>query len=260
MPSAKIPISAYDIMNPHISSDVDISMIDKKGKFQLKKDEEGYRPKYILEIADTTDFDFIYKGKDAETSIQNLLIALNLNLETVVFTRHISNKHYEQIDYTEKDKEEYDDIDTNVRYTLVTKQDLSEKSVIDTFEDLARLNRFDLNNPTIKNMNLIKAIFLYEAAMESSNRFVQHMMLYMTMETACLYDGNYKSGSELDQKMSRISGISKKEISKWRRNYNRQKHVDTDQSDVTQTKDIIEKSRYVRDFRIAANQVLNKRM
>lgn len=259
MPSAKVTISAYEIMNPHLSSDVDVSLVDKKAKFQLRKQDEGYRPKYILDIPDTTNFDFIFRGDDAETSIQDLMTAINLNLERVAFTRHISEKEYEQIDYTEKEKEEYD-IGTFARMGTAIEVDLSEESVIDAFDKLASLDRFDLNTLTVKEMNLIKAVSLYETAIESSNKFVQHMMFYMTMETACLYDGNYLSGAVLDQKMSNLSGIAEKHIRQWRRLYNRQKHVDTDPSDVAKTKDVMENPSHVRDFRIAANRVLLKRL
>lgn len=259
MPSAKVTISAYEIMNPHLSSDVDVSMIDEKGNFQLQKKDEGYRPKYIIEIPDTTDFDFIYRGDDAESSIQNLLTALNLNLEKVAFTRHISEKDYEQIDYTEKEKEEYD-IGPHARVGTAIEVDVSEESVIDTFHKLGDLDRFDVNTPTVKEMNLIKAVSLYETAIEYSNKFEQHMMLYMTMETACLYDGNYHNGAVLDQKMSSLSGIAEKHIRKWRRLYNRQKHVDTDRSDVAKSKDVMQTPSHVRDFRIAANRVLHKRL
>lgn len=259
MPSAKVTISAYGITNPHLSSDVDVSLVDKNGKFYLTKQDKGYRPKYVLDIPDTTDFDFIYRGEDAETSIQNLITAINLNLKKVAFTRHISDKEYEHIDYTEKEKEEYD-IGLFGRMGIIQEADVSKESVIDTFDKIASLDRFNLNTPTVKEMNLIKAVSLYETAIESSNKFIQHMMFYMTMETACLYDGNYLKGAVLDQKMSNLSGIAEKHIRQWRRLYNRQKHVDTDQSDVEKTKNVMENPSGVKDFRSAANQVLHKRL
>lgn len=260
MPSARITVSAYGILNPQLSFDLDLSITDNEGKFLLKKENEGYRPEYTLEIPNTTDFDFTHKGEDAETSIQNLLTAINLNLEEVVFTRHTYDKDHEKIDYTEQEKEEYDHIDSTVRYLWSSETDLSENSVIRTFDKLNGLDRFNLNNPTIKEMNLIKAVSLYENAIGYSNRFAQHAMLYMTMETACLYDGDDLCGSDLDQRMSNLSGIAEADIEEWRERYNRQKHVDRDRSDVATTQDLIERSHNARKFRKGANQILHKRL
>jgi hypothetical protein len=248
------------MLNPQLQFDLDLSITDKEGEFLLKKENVSYRPEYTLEIPNTTDFDFTHNGEDAEKSIQNLLTAINLNLKKVAFTRHIYDRYHEKVTYTEQEKEEYDHIDTTVRYHGRSEVDLSEKSVIQTFDKLNELNRFDLNNPTIKEMNLIKAVSLYENAVGYSNRFAQHAMLYMAMETACLYDGDYVTGSDLDQRMSNLSGIAEADIKKWRNRYNRQKHVDQNSSDVAKTQDIIENPQNTRKFRKGANQILHHRL
>lgn len=261
MPAAEIEISAYEFMNLHLSNDIDIDMVDECGEFKIERKSDDFMPyttQYVIKIPDTTSFGFIYRD-DANSALQNLITALNLNSERAAFIRQTLEKDTISIDYSEEEIEKYD-IGTYGEMGSRIEIEISKSDVFNTYSNLKSLNRFSLDNPDIKEMNTIKSILLYETAIESSNTFIQHMMMYMSIETACLYDGNYLSGPALDSKMSKLTHLNEDYIKKWRDLYNRQKHVDTKSSHIRKTMEVIQSPMSVEKLRKAANQILKKRL
>jgi len=238
MPSAKVPIWAYHLLNPNTTSSVEIEVTNSLGYFYFEDEDTGnfLDSTITLCIPDTEELGFVYCERDEETQacLHDLITAINLNLEKVGITNRVGFIEEPNVEYAEKEIESLEER----RYAKVgagLSDSIDEKVVIETFEILQEFDRRSFDSQSSKErINIIKALELYDNALSSPNRYTQHMLLYMALEHAVLYKENSKvSGDDLDEKMERVTGIDKVRFADTIRTlYNRQKHPDRTRADV----------------------------
>ena len=229
MPSAELKVYGYNFFNPVSTSSMNIEFNESQGKFDINNLDE-FSNWIKIEIPDTTEFNFEDRETNKENPtnmIQNLITAINLNLDSGAITRFPNE--FEEVSIEFHDDEERLYLDTGIGAS----DSLDEDDVIETFSDLVNLDRNNLNSRTKKEMNLIKSLLLFDKAMDVKDRFSEHMLLYMSLENAVLHNSSDgESGEDLDEKMSNATGINESKFKTWRRLYNRQKHSDHSTSDV----------------------------
>lgn len=258
MPSAKIPLFAYDFLNPTGTNTMEVELTNTEGKFRFEDTGEWGKTVITLSIPDTEEFGFVHREIDKETQqiLQDLVTAVNLNSEKAAMSRQLSPLDSAEVEYTEEELEELGNR-TYAEIGIGATVEVDEKAVIDVFNSLRTFDRFSFSSPGFKRVNLIKALNLYDNAVDSVNRYSQHMSLYMALEHLALRDGTYAKNDELDRKMSSVTGIAKKHFRKIRRLYNRQKHPDTRKSDIQKSIQILEhKNLHTRAMRKGLNHAL----
>lgn len=258
MPTATVQIAFYYFLNPHHSSNLCLEFDREIGKFEIEKVEENYRSIYELHIPDTTEFGFVHR-EDADQAIQDLVTAINLHALSGAAVRQISHIERAKIEYTDKEIAEYN-INNFVEVSTSINQPLPEEAVYQTFQQIADLDRNhvsprssihmaggsgestgspsledflgDLSNPDIETVNTRKALLAYDGAMEAFDKSIQHMLLFVALETAADVTGDDLRSDDLEEAISNVAKIDLEYIERWRNIYHRQKHVDRDPTEV----------------------------
>lgn len=260
MASAEIEISFYNFMNPHQASDIEVEIEDRVRKFDLEKIEEEFRSIYRLKLHDLEEFgiditaDGISNRKAVNDTVQDLITSINLTTLTGAATRQIGRIERPKIEYTSSEKEEIGE-QTYAEMRNKNTQPISEEAVMDIFQkirlldrkhligssDLHMLSSGDTSGPDLDKfirdadipenfaeINLRKALLAYDGAMNSWDKSIQHILLFIALETATDND-DYESRTELKEAISDVSEIDIEYIDLWNELYNRQKHVDSNE-------------------------------
>jgi hypothetical protein len=258
MASADIEISFQDFMNPHMYSEISVELEDKIDKMSLEQIEGDLDSVYRLEIHNLEGFDVkIYSESSSNRKavnrvVQDLITAINLTTLTGVARREVSRVETPEISYTEEEKSE---IGRQLHAEMRTSpnQPISEKEVYDLFQKIKKLEkghelgsnnihivsenssegRADLENflshkdvPAMVEINLLKSLKMFDGAMASRRKSVQHLLLFVALETATNVKQE-KRGQRLNKAMSESSDLGLNYIEQWRELYKRQKHVDS---------------------------------
>jgi len=261
MPSAEIPLFAYDFLNPKGTNSIEVDLHESKGTFYFDDTGKGGDTVITLKIPDTEVFGFIYLELAEETRriLQDIVTAMNLNLERSGLTREINLLDRAEVNYTEEELEKIDRTYADVGLGIEASMD--EEDVLNTFSELRKFDRYSYNTKDLKKINLIKALKLYDNSIDNFDRYTQHMSLYMALEHVALYDGSEKYGEELDKEMNKITGIKKKHFSRIRKLYNRQKHPDRNQGDMNKSRQVLkEMELHTRSLRSCLNEALKARI
>lgn len=262
MPSAKVPIYAYDLLNPTKTASIEIEMTNTMGHFYFEDEDTGeFKDTTItLYIPDTKELGFIRGRLDEKTQqcLYDLLTAINLNLEESAMTKSMGFIESADFEYTDEELEAMEESyfgDLGLRVT----DSIDETEVLKTYEDLRKFNRYSYSNQSSKEkINVIKALELYDNALSSVHKYTQHMLLYMALEHAVLYKESSKvQGTDLDEKMGKVTSINKSQFKNTIRTlYNRQKHPDRNQKDVKKSLRILENDKEL--YTHSLNRVLSQ--
>jgi len=113
------------------------------------------------------------------------------------------------------------------------KENIDEIATIATFRKIQNLKRFNYSSTTgITTVNLAKAMKEFEDAMNERDILSIFKHLYNTIELAANYDGSNDKDHSLDLKIANLTGESMVDVEKWRKWYNRTKHVDATSAEV----------------------------
>lgn len=259
MASAEIEISFYEFMNPHLKTDISVETKDDIGKFSIEKAVDKYRPIYRLELHDLSEFGIDLESEHVSNRaainrvVQDMITAINLTTLTGVATRQITRIDGPSIDYTDQEKERIGE-QRHAEMKSNPNQPISEEAVFNVFqmlEDLEREHELGSSNlhllsssssgepmnlenfvehkdiPKKAEINLLKALNVFDGAMNSIDKSIQHLLLFIALETATNVKEE-KEGKELEKAMSDTSGLDQKYIEQWRELYKRQKHADSE--------------------------------
>ncbi|MEM3290546.1 MAG: hypothetical protein QW046_03430 [Candidatus Micrarchaeaceae archaeon] len=234
-------VYAYDFKNPpsiSLSCDVDLILINKGGNLELTKGQKGTLTEYTFSVLNPSNLGFLnYEEMTRITSLHNLILACNLVLRRVALSGVkleipkplVSLLPIEEDLSTEKSIEGMSikirdtiPIRSEIYCEVQTKEDLDEQKVQKMAGQLQKL-KLDVNSDLFK-ADLMNALFEYEAAMTPLNRLVIFKHLYNSLEIITNIDGKHRKGKDLDSEMSRITGVTIDDCSRWRNFYNRMKH------------------------------------
>jgi hypothetical protein len=117
----------------------------------------------------------------------------------------------------------------------LTTEEIDETRSIEVFQLIKKLDRHRLpRNVEPQVLNLSKAMMEYENAMAVFPRLIIFKHLFNSLEFSTNWNGVDRRGSSLDKEVARTSGIPITSPEKWRRLYDRSKHVDRTAKDATE--------------------------
>ncbi|MEM3859875.1 MAG: hypothetical protein QW478_10815 [Candidatus Micrarchaeaceae archaeon] len=256
---------ARDFINPFptmptlINSDVDLKLMNEEKNLKLTKGQISIQTEYEFSVLNPFNFGFWSCELNAiNTSLNNFILACNLVMSRVVLsaykfekTEHsvsvLCNEQNQTIKKNNEGKttniqivdgipildqilvtirfEDYLDVQKVQKLTLQLQNLLNNN--LDQLQKL-KSNVYgdpELCKANIFKANLMNALFEYEAAMSSLNRLVIFKHLYNSLEIITNIDGKDRMNDELDSYMSKITGTTKDDCSRWRNIYNRMKHI-----------------------------------
>ncbi|MGB6680475.1 MAG: hypothetical protein WBF08_03995 [Candidatus Bathyarchaeia archaeon] len=244
--SMKFSIYAHHLPNPPAEDrncDIDLEIVNAKGKMTLRKQDVGLQTRYVLMIPDTGSIGVTsYEQKDVDEAIKDLILACNLSLNITCLSTlkgdldkpEIQTKAKEFPNEIESDSEELHVrihetivIRESVHITIKENEELDENQVIENFRLLRKLSRHTISvDGPISIISLSKALSEFEIAMTVFSRLMVFKHLFNSLELSINWDGIPREGDALDREVVKVSGIEKETIVNWRRLYNRTKHVD----------------------------------
>ncbi len=240
-------IFLHSIDNPphkDLTCSITLNQVNSTDAFQLTKYGGGYQTEYILEIENPLQLGFSNSGDhEIENGMTNLVLAMNLSLtHTCVLPTKIdfgqNNVKYKPLPQKPAAvKQNGNHFTIEVQDTILftdyvsigfgMKEDLDEQKVIAIFRNLQNSDRFKITSTsTIVAANTAKALKEFENAMNSLDRLMIFKHLYNAVELAANYDGSKDGGTDLDKKISALTGADESDVKLWRELYNRSKHVD----------------------------------
>jgi hypothetical protein len=107
------------------------------------------------------------------------------------------------------------------------------KQIVEVFRKLQKVNRYGMpKSSTIYEMNLNNALRHYEAAMLEFNKLFKFKNMFNALELLVNIDGKERREKDFDTEAMRLDPKNCTDIEKWRRFYNRIKHVQRNSNDI----------------------------
>jgi hypothetical protein len=110
---------------------------------------------------------------------------------------------------------------------------IEEKQIVGVFRKLQKINRDGMPKPsTMYEVNLNNALRHYEAAMLEFNKLFKFKNMFNALELLVNIDGKERGEKDFDTEAVRLDPKNCTDIEKWRRFYNRIKHVQRNFTDI----------------------------
>ena len=114
-----------------------------------------------------------------------------------------------------------------IHMTDLITEEIDETRSIEVSQLIKKLDRHGLPRNIERHvLNLSKALMEYENAMTVFPRLIIFKHLFNLLEFSTNWNGVDRKGSSLDREVAGTSGIPMTDAEKWRRFYDRSKHVD----------------------------------
>ena len=252
--SIESAVFVHDLQNPPAedrSCDIDLTIVNSKGRITLAKQAVGLQTKYLLQVPDAESIGFTsFEQNDVEQEIKDLILASNLSLQRACLSTLGSELPRPEIQTEPAEspvKVEHTPqgvqitlsaavgIGAYVQMRIGTKEELDEGRTLSNLGILRKLKRHKISTtPAIPAVTLSKALSEYENAMTVFPRLMIFKHLFNSLELSTNSDGTDRRGESLDKEVAKISGIAETDVGRWRDFYNRTKHVDKTPRDVTE--------------------------
>jgi len=271
-------IFAHSLINPpslNSGCDVDLMLKKLQGQIHLVKEETNFQTKYLLTVYDSSTLGLTsYEQEAIETFFDNLIHSMNFNLKRAALTVlrgeipksdvKLQPKSQVRVEETPKGKHieitETLVIQEFIYITIKFTEEIDENSILSLFRLINKLYSGQVAD-NLKANNLKKALTEYNAAMKVFDRLMIFKHLFNSLEIAANWDGVERHGEALDKEISTITGSQQKEVEKWRRLYNRTKHIDREPNQVNEfISGIMNLHYFLEPLRIATNKILIDRL
>jgi len=257
------------------SYNIELSLKNASGKIILLDKEPGFLTHYTLKIAEPSFFDITSKN-EIEPMLNDLLLAFNLDMSKTCISRRESKIPKPSFTSLPKPSSEVKVEKTNhgvnvilsdsinlsasVYIRIAYKEEADEQIILQYFNQIIKLQKVDKQS-TKREISLKKALMAYKNAMESFDDIVSYNRLYSSIGFAIDWDGRDFQGDALDNEIVTLTGISKSDAEKWRRFYNRTKHVDKSPKHIEEYFDGIQEVSTMRfNLRQVCKQVITTRL
>lgn len=271
-------IYAHSLVNPpSLSSGCDVDLILRKsrGQIHLAKEETNFQTKYLLTVYNPFSLGLTsYSQEVVEAFVDNLVLSMNLNLKHTVLsiikgeipTLDVKLQPESRVIVKETPRgkvievEEilfiHDSVYVMIRFT----EEVDEESVLSIFTLINKLYS-DQVTDKLKANNLKKALADYKGAMKVFDRLMIFKELFNSLEKAANWDGINRTGEALDKEVSTITDVQQSEVEKWRKFYNRTKHVDREPKEANEfTYGIMNLHSFLEPLRVATNKIIIDRL
>jgi len=188
--------------------------------------------------------------RDNEQATRDLVLTLNLNLKRVCVSvlrgelpgPEVQVKPSEGPVRVERTLEgleitvaEHMILRESIHITDVTSEEIDETQVIQVFRLIKEFNRHGLpRNIEPQVLSLSKALTEFENAMTVFPKLMIFKHLFNSFELSANWNGVDRRGNSLDREIAGTSGIPVTDAEKWRRFYDRSKHVDRTEKDAAE--------------------------
>jgi len=259
-----VQIMAHDLLNPphrSISCDVNLSVINSTGLFEIAKGTKGFKTSFTLKIPRMRQLGF-RSTHDNNRDIENLILAFNLNLNNCCITSSGTNFNDPIISLVrDPGDESLNEIRDDVSIEGGITESLDEASVVSAFQKLQNMDRFNLRLiQSHRILQLAKALKAYENAMNATDRVPIFKELFSAIELASNWESEVL-GPGLDSRVSSLAGMAGMDIEKWRQFNDRLKHVDTTTALAARyVQGIDDLPSILGNIRICARRIINQRL
>ena len=246
-------IFCHDLKNPPAQDrkcDINVEFVSSNRLLTItKKDVTSSETIYSIKIPDaiaigfTTNEQYILQNEFAK-----LILAFNLLLQRVCITYKKSDfSSYNIIPIVPKGKTmvkkiaqrfevnvtEYGAVTDHIGLAVDFSEEIEEQSIIDLFQKIQKLKRFEINNSSsLHDINLRDSFENYEGAMFEYKKLFKFKYIYNALGLVTNLDGGKKEGSDFDKEVGKLCGVSEDKVKTWRNFYNRIKHVQKNKKDV----------------------------
>jgi hypothetical protein len=241
----------------------------------LAKEETNFQTKYLLTVYNPFALGLTsYSQEVVEAFVDNLVLSMNLNLKHAVLSIikgeiptldvRLQPESRVVVKETPRGKvievEEilfiHDSVYVMIRFT----EEVDEESVLSIFTLINKLYS-DQVTDRLKANNLKKALADYKGAMKVFDRLMIFKELFNSLEKAANWDGINRTGEALDKEVSTITDVQQSEVEKWRRFYNRTKHVDREPKEANEfISGIMNLHSFLEPLRVATNKIIIDRL
>jgi len=252
--SIETSVFVHDLTNPPAedrSCNIDLTIVGSKHRIVLTKRDVDAQTEYVLRVPVASSIGLTsLDQRDNEQAIRDLVLALNLDLKRVCVSvvrgelsgaevRVTPSESPVEVQQTPQGLEitvrEHAIVREVVHITDVTTEEIDETQAIEVFQLIKKLNRHGLpGNIEPQVLNLSKALTEYENAMTVFPRLMIFKHLFNSLELSTNWNGVDRKGSSLDREVAGASGIPMTNAEKWRRFYDRSKHVDRTAKDASE--------------------------
>ena len=248
-----------------IGADIGLIHLDRNQLSFQKQGTVGNQTHYKLTIQDPESLGLSSpNGNDVNAFISKIILSMNLTFNRAVIDRKQIQLEKSKVEFKNQSSSrvekqdgvthviisEHLHLQESVSVVVGTSEEISEH---ETLEILKQLNTLDQRNGNqILENNLTKAIESYSEAMNSEHRILIFKHLFNALELSTNSDGISRKDSSFDSQVSSLSGKSASDVEKWRRLYNRLKHVDRNTQDISTyesgIKNIVNEIRQIREI------------
>ncbi len=248
-------LNVHDPVNPpHAGFGINVKLtLVNKNCFSITDWKEGDQPSFTLEITDPISLGLKdFQESNVEKFMNDVILACNLVLKRGAFSRHGSNSAHvvihrkkescipSKVEDTPSGKKvtftEVVSITESIRIGVGFEDELDEQQVLDVLQKIRKINDGTANS-NLKIQDLQKSLRDYNSGTTSFDRLSIFKHLFSSLELATNCDGTDRSGQDLDDEISRISGTSSSDIEDFRNFYSRTKHIDQNSQHVTKYRD-----------------------
>lgn len=201
------PVFVHDFLNPPTedrSCNIDITIMDSTGAFELKKEAPGLQTRFNLTIANSSIIGLVSSEQSAiEIAIKDLVLAINLALTRTCMStlgndlfqaevKSIPTPTKVTIEEGSKGKNisivETIFLRDTVHISIGTREDLSEQKILAYLNQIPKAKRFSPNPTLLRELNTGKALKEYENAMSTFDRLRIFKSLFNSL-VLCQLDG-----------------------------------------------------------------------
>lgn len=129
--------------------------------------------------------------------------------------------------------EDYIVVDDTIHIDVGFAEKIQEKQIVEIFRKLQKINSYGISKSYgIYGMNLNSSLSHYERAMSEFSKLFKFKYLFNALEIATDIDGNDIKRDDLDKEAKRIDPMNCTDVEKWRKFYNRIRHVQRNPRDI----------------------------
>lgn len=219
---------------------------------EISKWQKGTQPTFTLTIHDPMSIGLEdSQENNVEQFMDDLILACNILLKRVVFSKHASNSNKSRLQFKEHESTsevhdtptgkavvitEHVRIRDSVSVSIGTTDELDENEVLDILQKIIKIRKGTAQS-TLNVNNFQKSLNEYDAAIEGIERLSVFKHLFSSLELATNCDNAPdRTGPSLDNEVISITGVARSDIEDYRNFNSRSKHKDrtTDEENLYQ--------------------------
>ena len=227
-----------------------------------------------LTINNPTALGLDTQKENVEQFIDDVILACNLLLKRVVFSKHKTDSARSIISYKEQQSAKVSDTPTgivniheNIKITddvsvsISTRDELDEEKVLKILDKIRKTRSGDAKSE-LDIHNFVKSLNVYASVIKEIERSSAFRDLFSALELATNCDnGPDRTGPKLDAEASRITGIKQTEIECFRNLSSRLKHKDKTLDQIKEyEKGSVELGKKINQLRKAVQKAIQYRL